>query len=426
MESFDTDAAKLAGMSSFDPGTLTVQTRYNDMDEQLEGVEAELGINQGWAVDMEGDSPHLVDVVGHREALAQTLRDQVEDIGDADHSGPSRRTDFSCSTGNSTHNSEGTVRQHTLRAKALQNIDLVDRNYTLENDLRDTQDRMSALLAQNALLQSQLASTSLPQVSSPSGSHDDEAMLDDTPMDIRGGGGENEDSSADSLSQGRHERFATSVASPMSFASSCGVSKRKSPPSIEFERRPVRLPTGEPITPFPTRGNSAPRKRVNTEEEKGPGGPCPWGTSFEDRRIRQAETRHLPGKQGVRSPRPPAIHSEVTGGNEQDGGGTASHFLHDQVAVDARFALGSWPDDDIRAVTDCLSRAEVGQRAEAALRASSSVLADHAMVASDESSASASVDQISVGLPTGSAQRPSAPEDSCQASPDIPTTITAS
>jgi hypothetical protein len=193
MESFDTDAAKLAGLSSFDPETLTVHTRYGDVDEQLEGVEAELGIDQEWAADLEAETSNRVDVEGHREALAQTLRDRVEDIDDADRSGPSRRTDFSCSTGNSTNNSEATVRQHTLRAKALRNIDLVDRNYTLENDLRDTQDRMSALLAQNALLQSQLAPALLHQESASPSPVNDESMLDDSPMEIRGGGGDEDD-----------------------------------------------------------------------------------------------------------------------------------------------------------------------------------------------------------------------------------------
>jgi hypothetical protein len=135
MESFDTDAAKLAGLSKFDPSTLTVHTRYGDVDEQLDGVEAELGIDQGWAADLEEDGTSRIDVVGHREALAQTLCNRVEDIDNADRSGSSCRTDFSCSTGNSTNNSEATVRQHTLRAKALRNIDLVDQNYTLENDL---------------------------------------------------------------------------------------------------------------------------------------------------------------------------------------------------------------------------------------------------------------------------------------------------
>jgi hypothetical protein len=36
MESFDMDAAKLAGLSKFDVATLTIHTQFGDIDEQLE------------------------------------------------------------------------------------------------------------------------------------------------------------------------------------------------------------------------------------------------------------------------------------------------------------------------------------------------------------------------------------------------------
>ena len=68
-----------------------------------------MGINQGWATDMEDNDGVQVDVVGHKEALAMTLRDRVEDIDDADRSGPSRRSDFSPSTGNSTNNLDAMI-----------------------------------------------------------------------------------------------------------------------------------------------------------------------------------------------------------------------------------------------------------------------------------------------------------------------------
>ena len=73
MESFNTDAAKLAGLSIFDPETLTVHTRYGDVDEQLDGVEAELGIDQGWAADLEGDTSNRVQGEYHLEMESQTL-----------------------------------------------------------------------------------------------------------------------------------------------------------------------------------------------------------------------------------------------------------------------------------------------------------------------------------------------------------------
>ena len=112
MESFDLDSALLAHFAVFDTATLTVQTEYGDTDEHLENIEADLGIHQGWAADSEIDSDTRIDVVGHREALSMTLRDRVEDIEDAARSGPSRRLDFSQSTGNSTNHSEATTRLH--------------------------------------------------------------------------------------------------------------------------------------------------------------------------------------------------------------------------------------------------------------------------------------------------------------------------
>jgi hypothetical protein len=111
MESFSIEAAYLASYSSFDPKTLTVNTEYADDDELLEGVEVDLGIDQGWEADKEENGEATVDVVGHCKALTMALRDRIN-IEDADRSGPSRRSDFSQSTGNSTNNSDATTRQH--------------------------------------------------------------------------------------------------------------------------------------------------------------------------------------------------------------------------------------------------------------------------------------------------------------------------
>jgi hypothetical protein len=91
----------------------------------------------------------------------QTLHDQVDDVDNADCSRPSRRTDFSYSTDNSINNSEATIGQHTMHAKALRNIDLVNKNFALENDLAVIQDQMASILAQNRLLQEQLSTTQI-------------------------------------------------------------------------------------------------------------------------------------------------------------------------------------------------------------------------------------------------------------------------
>jgi hypothetical protein len=85
-----------------------------------------------------------------------TLQDWVKDADNAVCSGPSWRSDFLQSTGNSTNNSEATTRQHTLREKVLRGIHPINKNYTLENTLLDTQAKMASIVAQNKLLQEQL------------------------------------------------------------------------------------------------------------------------------------------------------------------------------------------------------------------------------------------------------------------------------
>jgi hypothetical protein len=49
------------------------------------------------------------------------------------------------------------IRQHTLKEKALKNIHLINKNYTLENTLHDTQKMMASIVAQNKLFQDQSA-----------------------------------------------------------------------------------------------------------------------------------------------------------------------------------------------------------------------------------------------------------------------------
>jgi hypothetical protein len=86
-----------------------------------------------------------------------TLWDCIEDVDNAARSGPCCHSNFSHSTDNSTNNSDVTTCQHTLRAKALKSIELIDRDYMLENNLVNIQDKMAVVVAQNLLLQEQLA-----------------------------------------------------------------------------------------------------------------------------------------------------------------------------------------------------------------------------------------------------------------------------
>ena len=85
-----------------------------------------------------------------------TLRGCIKDVYDAACSGPSCWLDFLHSTGNSTNKLEATIHQHTLQGKGLGNIEFVNKNYHLENNLHEMQDKVASILAQNQLLQEQL------------------------------------------------------------------------------------------------------------------------------------------------------------------------------------------------------------------------------------------------------------------------------
>ena len=75
MESFDVNSTLLAWFYDFNPATLTVTTAFGDPGEQLDSVEAYLGIDQGWEADSEEIGGARVAVVGHHGALAMTLLD---------------------------------------------------------------------------------------------------------------------------------------------------------------------------------------------------------------------------------------------------------------------------------------------------------------------------------------------------------------
>jgi hypothetical protein len=54
-------------------------------------------------------------------------------------------------TGKFTNNLEATTHQYRRRDKALKNIAPVDRNYTLEINLNDVQEKMAAVIAQKVV-----------------------------------------------------------------------------------------------------------------------------------------------------------------------------------------------------------------------------------------------------------------------------------
>jgi hypothetical protein len=132
-----------------------------------------------------------VNVEGHREALEQRLRNRVKDMDYADHSSPSRWSDFSHSTGHLTINLDATARiAYSHAERALQIIALVNQNNDLKNHLADEHGKMAAVLAQVQLLQEQLTASQLQSGTTTPVDPDDMAL------DIHGGGGNSEESAS--------------------------------------------------------------------------------------------------------------------------------------------------------------------------------------------------------------------------------------
>ncbi len=182
IESFDTNQAIFSQYLTFDPDTLTGEGEFGDTDKQVESMESDLGIGQGWLADMEEGKGGRLAVVGHQEALEKTLRDCIDDVDNAAHSGASRRSNFSQSTGNSTiHLTAAAQLACNHEDHALRNVALLNANSGLQNDLDDERAKLATVMAQVHLLQIQPASHQLGQEDRVDG-------CEDAPMNMRGGG----------------------------------------------------------------------------------------------------------------------------------------------------------------------------------------------------------------------------------------------
>jgi hypothetical protein len=153
MESFDTNQAIFSQFLTFDPDTLTVEAEFGDTDEQLESMESDLGIDQGWLADMEEGKGGQLAVVGHQEALEKTLRDRIEDNDDAACSGASRCSNFLQSMGDSIiHLTAAGQVAFNHKDRALHNAALLNANSDLQNDLDGKRKKLAVVMAQVQLL----------------------------------------------------------------------------------------------------------------------------------------------------------------------------------------------------------------------------------------------------------------------------------
>jgi hypothetical protein len=153
MESFNTNAALLARFSKFDDITLKVKTSFCDEDQYLKSMEADLGIDQGWAADYDDNNKNnRITLEGAQEALQETLQDRFDDLDDALRDGPSCRSDFTHSIGNSTLNNDGTARGPTRMEEALKSISFINKNCKLTEELATLNDHLAAMVGLNQLL----------------------------------------------------------------------------------------------------------------------------------------------------------------------------------------------------------------------------------------------------------------------------------
>ncbi len=153
MESFDTNQALFSQFSTFDPETLAVAAEFGNTDKQLEIMESDLRIDQGWLADMEEGKGGRLSIQGHQEVLEQTLRDHIEDVDDAACSGASRCSYFSQSMGNSTNNSTAAGQLASNHEdRALRNVALLKANSDLQDELANKRSNLTRAMAQVLLL----------------------------------------------------------------------------------------------------------------------------------------------------------------------------------------------------------------------------------------------------------------------------------
>jgi len=126
LRNFDIEAEQLADQSTFDVSTMTVTTQFANTDDFLERAEAELGSDDDASIgDNTNPSTSFEITDGAKASLAATLLKKDTNIAANSHaSAKSRRSTFSCSTGNDTNRSMNTAKyaiNHKSRAIELAN-----------------------------------------------------------------------------------------------------------------------------------------------------------------------------------------------------------------------------------------------------------------------------------------------------------------
>jgi hypothetical protein len=122
LRNFELEASELADQSTFDVATMTVSTQFADTDDFLDRAEAELGFSDDESeTDKEHHSTSIEISDDAKASLAETLLNKDNKIAASSHaSAKSRRSTFSCSTGNDTNRSMNSAKfALTNKARAL-------------------------------------------------------------------------------------------------------------------------------------------------------------------------------------------------------------------------------------------------------------------------------------------------------------------
>ncbi len=125
LRNFEIEAEQLADQSTFDVATMTVTTQFANTDDFLERAEAELGSDDDASIDDNNAHPSTSFEItdGAKASLAASLLKKDTNLAANSHaSAKSRRSTFSCSTGNDTNRSMNTAKyaiNHKSRALEL-------------------------------------------------------------------------------------------------------------------------------------------------------------------------------------------------------------------------------------------------------------------------------------------------------------------
>ena len=125
LRNFEIEAEQLADQSTFDVATMTVRTQFANTDDFLERAEAELGSDDDASIHDNNANPSTSFEItdGAKASLAASLLKKDTNLAANSHaSAKSRRSTFSCSTGNDTNRSMNTAKyaiNHKSRALEL-------------------------------------------------------------------------------------------------------------------------------------------------------------------------------------------------------------------------------------------------------------------------------------------------------------------